>query len=134
MSSVVAMQKARQQGFQEILFLDRSRKILEGSTCNFAIIKGKELISPANGVLGGITMDLGLKLAAKMGFKVTRRSVSVTELRQADEAFITSTNREIVPVVKVDSIRIGSGKPGIITKSLARHFSEFAKQNTKISK
>ena len=64
---------------------------------------------------------------AKGKFKVEERDVNISELRDADEAFLTATNKEIVPVVKIDDFVINSGKVGSNTQWLMDRFSQFIK-------
>lgn len=100
-------------------------KVLECSTSNFFIIKNGILITPKNGVLGGITRNLVLKLAKKNGFKIRERDVKISELKTADEAFITGTSKKILPVVQVSKIKIGNGKVGENTKVLMKLFDNY---------
>ena len=76
--------------------------------------------------MAGITRKVVLKLAPKK-FKIKVRDIKVNEIKKATEAFITSTTREIVPVVKIDNIKIGDGKVGKNTKLLIELF----KKNTR---
>jgi branched-subunit amino acid aminotransferase/4-amino-4-deoxychorismate lyase len=93
---------------------------------NFFIIRDNTVITPATGILKGITRQTVLNLAEAQ-FKVEVREVELTELAHADEAFFTGTNKKIVPVVQVDSQVIGNGKPGKVTRSLYEAFRAFEK-------
>lgn len=112
-------QKQKQKAF-EILYVNKGL-ILEGATSNFFLFIKNKLITPKNNVLAGITKKVVLKLAGK-NFKVEERNVKVSEIKKATEAFITSTTREILPVVKIDGITIGDGKVGKNTKLLMEVF------------
>lgn len=114
------------KGAIEILFT-ASGKILEGATSNFFIFKGATLITPKNSILKGITRKLVLKLA-RGKFKVEEREVKVSELDSASEAFITGTNKLIMPVVQVDGHKIGHGKVGENTKWLMGKFREYTEK------
>lgn len=127
---VVSMKKALSKRFDEVLYMDNQKDILEGTTFNFGIVKNKKLIAPDKEVLGGITMAIAIKLARKLGLKIERRKIRYKELATADEAFITSTVREIMPVVQVDKIKISNGKPGKYTQKL---LEEFRAEASKIS-
>jgi branched-subunit amino acid aminotransferase/4-amino-4-deoxychorismate lyase len=85
------------------------------------------LITPKNNILFGITRNLVIRLARKMGYNVMERDIKIRELFLADEAFITATNKDIVPVVKVDNKKIGNGMPGKFTKDLIKVFAGFIK-------
>jgi branched-subunit amino acid aminotransferase/4-amino-4-deoxychorismate lyase len=83
------------------------------------MIKGNHLITPDKNILNGITRRVILKLAKK-DFKIEERDVEIYELLLADEIFITGTNKQILPVVKVGKDIIGNGKVGDKTKLLQR--------------
>lgn len=67
---------------------------------------------------------------AKSKFKVEERNIAVSELKGADEAFITSTNKEVLPVVQIANIEIGSGIPGPKTKQIMSMFGDFVKSGS----
>ncbi|MCX6712889.1 MAG: aminotransferase class IV [Candidatus Vogelbacteria bacterium] len=114
------------KGAIEILFT-ADNKILEGATSNFFIFKGATLITAKKAILKGITRKLILKLA-RGKFKVEEREVKVSELESASEAFITGTNKLIMPVVQVDGKKIGHGKVGENTKYLMDKFKEYTER------
>ena len=109
----------------EIIYTSKG-KALEASTSNFFIIKNGKLITPKKNILFGITRKLVIKLAKENGFNVREKEIKTDELFSADEMFLTASNKDIVPVVKVDGKKIGNGKAGKITKDLMKIFQEFA--------
>lgn len=109
----------------EILYTSAD-KILEASTANFFLFKGATLITPKDNILKGITRKIVLKLA-KGDFKIEEREVRLSELDSATEAFITGTNKLIMPVVMVDNNKIGDGKVGDNTKKLMTKFADYLK-------
>ncbi|MFA5392493.1 MAG: aminotransferase class IV [Candidatus Paceibacterota bacterium] len=113
----------------EALFISPDEKniVLEGTTFNFfAIKKGVLLTHALDGkILSGITRKVVLELAHKEGIEIRETDFSLNELAEMDEAFITSSTRNIVPVIKVDNIIIGNGKPGELTLKLARILKEY---------
>lgn len=109
----------------EILYV-RDGKVLEASTSNFAIFQGDVLVTPKDDILLGITRRLTLQLARELGFSIEEREVDFEEVRQADEMLLTATNKYIVPVVEVDDMIIGSGKPGERTQKLMAAMRNFA--------
>ncbi len=120
-SKMVSLQAVkRKKKANEILYVDQGL-ILEGATSNFFIFKNNTLITPRDNVLIGATRNFVIKLA-KRKFKVIERPLKLAELKQAAEAFITSTSREILPVVKVDNLPIGNGQVGRNTKILMALF------------
>ncbi|MDO8545608.1 MAG: aminotransferase class IV [Opitutaceae bacterium] len=110
--------RAKQRGFDEVVFCDVNGDILEGTTFSIVVVKGNELVSPRAAVLHGITGEHLFQLAAEAGFKIRRAPISPTTLAAADEVFITSSTRELMPVSRVDERTIGNGKPGAITRHL----------------
>jgi D-alanine transaminase/branched-chain amino acid aminotransferase len=115
----VRLEKERmKQKAYEILYT-ADGLVLECSTSNIFMIKGNHLITPDKNILNGITRRVILKLAKK-DFKIEERDVEIYELLLADEIFITGTNKQILPVVKVGKDIIGNGKVGDKTKLLQR--------------
>lgn len=104
----------------EILYTTNG-KVLEAATSNFFIFNNNKLITPREGVLFGITRNHLIRIAADI-FQIEEREIAVRELEEATEAFITSTNKEIVPVVDIDGNKIADGKVGSKTKELLRIF------------
>lgn len=101
-------------------------KALEATTSNFFIVKGATIITPKRNVLHGITRNTVIGLAKKT-VRMIERDITARELKTADEAFLTATNKEIVPVVMIDGKKIGSGKPGKRTKALMSAFAAYVK-------
>jgi branched-chain amino acid aminotransferase len=126
-SAVIALKKAHKMDAVEVLYIDEKENVLEGATCNiFAFSDKNELITPEKGILTGITRDVTIKIA-KEHFKVSLRDISLKEILKAKEVFITSSTKEIVPVVKIDDNIIGQGVPDDNTKKLMQVFSDYAK-------
>lgn len=111
----------------EIIYTNRG-KVLEMSTSNLFMVKKGKLITPKKNILFGITRNLVIELAKKNGFDIREREIKTGELFSADEVFLTASNKDIVPVVKVDGKKIGNGKVGKMTKELMTIFQEFAKK------
>ena len=98
-------------------------EITEAMTNNFFLCKdGKIITAPAGRVLDGVTRSVVLTLARENGFTIEERCPREDELPQADEAFITGTVNEILSVVRVGNITIGSGRPGPVAAHLYRLF------------
>lgn len=107
----------------EILYVWQG-KVLEASTANFFIVKNKILFTPKNGILEGVTRKIVIKLARENKIKVKEKSLSLKEVLKADECFLTATDKEIMPAVKIDEHKIGSGRPGPLTKKLIFLYKE----------
>ena len=115
--NTMAKQLAVEAGAWEAFFV-RDGVVTEGTASNcFAVIDGAIRTHPAsNAILGGITKDVTLDVARTLGLEVVERPFTVAELESADEAFLTSTTNDVMPVVRVDAIRIGNGEPGDVTR------------------
>jgi len=124
--AVLANQKAIESKAAEAI-LCRNDLITEGSHTNiFGINEGKVVTAPkSNLILAGITRDIVIDLCIKLKIKVEEEFIKLNELTKYEEFFITSTTKEIYPVVQIDERIIGSGKPGVITKNLQNAFKEF---------
>ncbi|MET0410554.1 MAG: aminotransferase class IV [Polyangiaceae bacterium] len=122
--SVLAMRQASLAGAAEALIVDARGAVVEGATSNVFMLEGGTLVTPGAGILQGITRAEVLKAAADLGLPVRFRAPSLDELLAADEAFITSSLREMLPVVKVDGTAIGTGRPGAQTLALHARFKQ----------
>ncbi|MFT8316979.1 MAG: D-amino-acid transaminase [Sporolactobacillus sp.] len=124
LGNVLAKQKAHEAGTEEAV-LHRGEIVTEGSSCNIFIVKDGSLVTHAANhlILNGITRLFVLDLANKLAIPVVERDFTVAELLDADEVFITSTGKEIGPVVQIDRQLIGSGEAGPITRQLIQAFS-----------
>lgn len=122
--AIVALRLAKKAGAIESIYLDRCRRVLEGTTTNFFAFIGGKLATPDAGILPGITRQTVLKVADGV-FELEERKIAVEELRVADEIFISASTKEIVPVVEVDDIVVGDGRPGASTLKLMALFREY---------
>ena len=111
-------------GYQEAILLDDHGHVCEGTGENIYIVVGGEIVTPGhhNSILDGITRRSIMQLAADLGYKVIERNIARAELYLAEEVFMSGTAAELVPVVEVDDHKIGSGKPGEVTRLLAGRF------------
>lgn len=99
-------------------------KVLEFPRSNVFIVKDDQtIITPAENILKGITRKKILEIGQKK-FKAEERAISVSELKNAAEVFLTSTTKRLLPVIKIDDTIIGDGKPGEITRQLYAAFVE----------
>lgn len=117
----------KENGF-DFLYVSKGQ-ILESVTSNFFLIKEGKIITPEDGVLKGATRGFLIE-AVKDKFQVEKRDVSLKEVKSASEAFITSTSKEVLPVVKIDNIELGSKEVGEITKKISRIFKKEVKKVT----
>lgn len=112
----------------EALMVDASGLIGEGLSSNFFAVKNDILWTAETGVLAGITRQLVLQAADRTGIPVCRDRLSVTELPNIQEAFITSSSRAVLPVRQVDEQIIGAGVPGPVTRRLAAEYERLIAQ------
>jgi branched-subunit amino acid aminotransferase/4-amino-4-deoxychorismate lyase len=107
----------------EILFVNDG-EVLECATSNIFIVKDKTLITPDENILKGVTRKVVLELAQD-SYKTEEGSVREEELKSADEVFITSSFKDIMPIVKIDEFQIGNGQVGEVTKDLMVRFNKY---------
>jgi branched-chain amino acid aminotransferase len=116
--------KIQQQNADDVLYY-KNGSVLEFPRSNvFIVTQEQTVVTPSENVLHGITRMKVIELAHKH-YKVEERPVSVMELKQAAEVFLTSTTKRILPVLQVDDLIIGNGKPGEVTRNLYNKFLEF---------
>lgn len=119
---------ARERGAQEGLYV-HDGQVIEGTTSNLFICRAGQLITPpVKGLLPGVTRGWVLDLATRHGLEVVERPVSVRTLRTADEAFITSSIVEVLPVIGVDGRSIGGGRVGPLTRRMQRLYRQLINQ------
>ncbi len=115
----------KKEGAFDVLYV-KDDFISESSRSNFFIVKNKTIITSEENALSGITRKKLLELCEGK-YRVQIRPVQFKELRTADEAFICGSTKALVPVVRVDRIKIGNGRPGKFTAQLRAEFKEMQK-------
>ncbi len=120
---VIASNESKASGYEEPIHLTVNGKVSEPPGANIFIVRDNTLITPSTSsdILEGITRDSIIKLVADNmpDVKCVERTVDRTELYISDEVFLCGTGHaEITPVISVDNLSIGNGKPGVITCSL----------------
>jgi len=121
--AVRSLKEAARRGAADALYVNEAGHVLEATRSNFFIFRGDTLVTPREGILHGITRGVVLELA-RGRFPIEERPIQLEELALADEAFISSSSREITPVVQIDDLVIGDGKPGPHTYELEQRFIE----------
>ncbi len=122
--AIIAQKQAQAANAVEALYVDRQNNILEGTTTNFFVFQQNQLITPKDGILPGLTRDVIVNLA-QADFEVLERPLSFVDLSTADEAFISASNKEVMPIIKVNDIQIGSGSPGPNTRLIMDNFKAY---------
>lgn len=123
--AVLANREAKQNGAAEALIVDERDRVVEGATSNvFAVLGDGSLVTPPenDGILLGITRETVLRVASELGIAVRLESLPLEVVLGARELFISSSIRELMPVVRVDGAVIGSGAPGPVTQRLLAAF------------
>ncbi len=125
-NNIMALEEARQKGGQEALFLDSHGFVAEGTTSNFFFVKNDKLFTPPLdvGILPGITRKIVFETADNLQIPVHEKRFSAKEMYEADEAFITSSIREVMPVTNIDDTQIAKGLVGTNTKKLMRGYKQ----------
>lgn len=122
----LAKTRALRAGEHEGVLVDRNDCVTEGSSSNLFIVQQEVLLSaPPESVLTGVTQLLVLELAAQLGVPVARQPLPLAERGRWDEAFLTSTSRHVLPLVRLDGQPIGPGAPGPVTRRLRHAFEQY---------
>ncbi len=123
--NVAKIAHAQAQGVDEAISLNLAGNLCEGTTSNVFVVRGEGVSTPpvSAGCLAGITRDHLIALAPGCGFEIVERDIPETDLRGADEIFLSSSTRELTPLVELDGNPIGNGRVGPVTARLAEAFS-----------
>ncbi len=124
LASALALRDARAAGAHEALVVNRDGLVVEGTTSNVFCVRGGAVYTPPVdiGILAGITRALVIDLVTRNGLEIRYAAFCPQELAASDEVFITSSIREILPVVHVDDLVVGAGKPGPLTQRIHQLF------------
>jgi branched-chain amino acid aminotransferase len=124
-NSVLAKWEVVKSGYDEAVLLDTEGYVAEGSGENIFIVRNGVLqTTPLTSVLPGITRDAVITIAQRLNIPVKEMRFTRDEMYIADEMFFTGTAAEITPVREVDDRKIGTGKPGPVTKQIQATFFE----------
>ena len=111
-----------QQKAIEVLYCFNNQ-VMECSKCNIFIVKGGKVFTPSLNVLKGITRSIAIDILHEKQIFISEEDVSLAELFDADEVFITSTTKKITPIVQIDGKTIGNGKVGTVSKEVMKAYS-----------
>ena len=130
LNNVLAMHEAIQAGAQEALMRNYRGEISECAQSNFFLVRQGEAHTPplGSGLLEGVTRNFLFEVGRLTGIPVRETVLGDKDLAEADEMFITSTTREVLPVSRLDDRVIGTGTPGPITTKLAQAFRRRAEE------
>lgn len=132
LEAVVAVAEARAAGCDDALFLDTAGHLAEAAASNLFVVVGGEVLTPplSCGVLPGITRAAVLRLAARRGWTALERALAPKSLGRATEAFLTSSLREIVPLVEVAGRAVGTGQPGPVARALLADYRDLTRDGS----
>ena len=123
MNSMLALQEALQDGYDEALMLDNEGYVAEGSGENFFIVRDGRIFTPdLTSALDGITRQTVVSLAEDLGLTISEKRITRDEVYISDEAFFSGTAAEITPIREVDNRTIGSGSRGPVTEKIQSLF------------
>lgn len=124
--AIMAMNEAGKGGAVEAIYLDDHDRLTEGTRANLFVVRDHLLITPREGVLKGITRQVLLEVAASE-FEIVEGPIHYHDLGSLDEAFLTSTTKEVLPIVQIDEHQIGAGKPGPVTQRINELFHAYVR-------
>lgn len=126
LANVLLKQQAQDAGAIESILI-RDGHALEGAASNLFIVSGSKLITPpkSNFLLPGITRDLILELAISNALPHSEREITEAELRSAEEIWLTSSTKEIIPITSLDQTPVGDGIPGPVYRQMSRLYADY---------
>ena len=124
LNNALAMQEAFRRGAFEGVMRNYRGELSECTTSNLFVVKNGQALTPPleSGLLAGITREFVFELGRAEAIPVREAVLRDKDLFDADEVFLTSTTRELVPIVRVDDRVIGNGRPGAVTRRLLEAF------------
>jgi D-alanine transaminase len=125
LANVLALARANRAGAYEPLFV-RDGFVTEGASSNFFLVRDGSLVTAIADwrILPGITRYFVVQLAGELGIPLEQRDIPHQQLAEAEEAFLTSTFREVLPVTRIDGRPVGDGRPGSRTRVLQDAFQQ----------
>jgi len=129
LNNILAKIEGIQAGCIEALMLNHKGEVAECTGDNIFVVRAGKVLTPPTdaGILEGVTRDAVIGLARQAGIEVAEVALTRHDVYIADECFLTGTAAEVIPVVKVDSRKIGDGTPGPITRDLMERFHKYAR-------
>ena len=136
LNNALAMQEAVRHGAFEAVMRNYRGELAECTTANLFIVKGGAVWTPplASGLLAGITREFLFEVGSELGIPVGEQVLRDEDLFGADEAFLSSTTREVVPVVRVDGRILADGRPGPVTRALLKRYRAKAEELTAVAR
>ena len=135
LDNLVAYSEAVALEAEEAILLNERGFIAEGSMSNIFLVAGGMLLTPSeeSGILPGVTREAVLGLARDLGIEAVAGDVPLADLPRADEAFLTSSVREVLPITSIDGKPVGQGRPGPVAKRLMAAYSQLVETTLGLS-
>lgn len=126
LANVLLRQQASEMGAAEAILINNGY-VIEGTASNLFMVKDGIIMTPPPGpqMLGGITRELILELASQRRLPYDERPIAESDLLQAEEIWITSSLREIQPVVQLNNQPVGSGRPGSVWQQMQQYYQDY---------
>lgn len=131
LNNVLATREAQARGAFEAVLLNEHDEVCEGAGSNVFVVRAGRVCTPPleAGILAGITRELLLEIAPAVGHVVHEQPLTPADLRSADEAFLTSSLKEVLPIRTIDDQPVGNGRPGPVSRALLAAFRACAPQH-----
>lgn len=128
--NVLLRQLAAEAGAIETIML-RAGQLTEGTATNVFVVNQGRISTPplSPRILSGITRALVLEICRRHGIAAEERCVSATELESADEIWVTSSTKDVLPIVRLDGRSVSTGRPGPVWKALAALYANYKRQS-----
>jgi branched-chain amino acid aminotransferase len=132
LANIMALGRARREGHHEAVLVEAGGHLAEGASSNIFIVRDEEVATPSlgTGILPGITRGIVIELCRRMGLPVEETDLFPANLKAAGEAFLTSTLREVLPVVRVDDTPVGDGAVGRLTTRIRKRYHEHVRRQS----
>lgn len=127
LTGIVMQQKALKKGAYDVLYHDREQ-VREFTRSNVFAVFGKKIVTPGEKILKGITRGKVFEIG-KNDYEISEEELSVKQLIEADEVFMTGTTKKILPVIQINERIIGNGKPGAVTMEIFSQFCQLEQSN-----
>ena len=127
--NILLRQQAVASGAVEAVLL-REGLVTEGAASNVFTVHNGEVSTPPHStrILGGITRDLVVELCREHGIPVAEREIPEARLHDADEIWVSSSTKDVVPITRLNDRPVGDGRPGATWKTLSRHYIQFKRR------
>ncbi|QBZ83668.1 D-alanine aminotransferase [Hydrogenovibrio crunogenus] len=128
--NIMMKMAAKNQGADDAILIDRDGLVAEGTSNNVFIVKNDALFTPKNGsrILPGITRSVIQSLAEQHSLPLSETDITLSDLENADEIWLTSSTKDALPVTELNGHLIGQGKPGPVWQKIQQYFEETKQQ------